>query len=116
MRSLMLSASLLGLALLAASAVANPGAVSELRSLQTDEGGQLAPVKAVPEDSSALVLQPHVVTRQGLSTTTPEVQTRIKVAERCGTTNLYCNPPTPVCCGTPGKYYCARDANGCNQR
>jgi hypothetical protein len=54
--------------------------------------------------------------QQSLPAADAGVQTRIKVTVRCGTTNLYCNPPTPVCCGTPGKYFCAKDASGCNQQ
>lgn len=42
-------------------------------------------------------------------------QTPIRVAVRCGTSNYYCNPPTPFCCGTPGKYFCAKDAAACAQ-
>ena len=53
--------------------------------------------------------------RESLPAAEAGAQTRIRVAARCGTTNYYCNPPTPVCCGTPGKYYCARDASGCNR-
>jgi hypothetical protein len=41
---------------------------------------------------------------------------RVRIADRCGTSNYFCNPPTPYCCGTPGKYYCAKDASGCTQK
>ena len=73
-------------------------------------------VKFTPDgDANADALHDRKTQQHGLPVTT-ETQTRIKVVARCGTTNLYCNPPTPVCCGSPGKYYCARDPSGCNQR
>ena len=117
MRSLILSVGLLAVALVAATVTTKSGAVAQMQSLQKGQGTQFVPIKTVPDDVRPLTLAPGAATspRQGLSPT-PEFQTRIKVATRCGTTNLYCNPPTPVCCGSPGKYYCARDASGCNQR
>jgi hypothetical protein len=118
MRSLILSAGLLAVALVAASVTTKSGAVAQAQNLQQNGPvTQLVPIKAVPDDVRPSTLAPGDATspQQGLSPT-PEFQTRIKVAARCGTTNLYCNPPTPVCCGSPGKYYCARDASGCNQR
>jgi hypothetical protein len=72
-------------------------------------------VKFAATDLSSVAPDGAAMPRKSLPATDAGAQTRIRVAARCGTTNYYCNPPTPVCCGTPGKYYCARDASGCNR-
>ncbi|MDE2227881.1 MAG: hypothetical protein KGL11_02420 [Alphaproteobacteria bacterium] len=47
----------------------------------------------------------------------PRVSHRIdgvNVADRCGSTQYYCNAPTPTCCWSQSKgYYCAIDVNHC---
>jgi hypothetical protein len=74
-------------------------------------------VKFAPAAPDLSPFAPHgaAMPRESLPAAEPGAQMRIRMAARCGTTNYYCNPPTPVCCGTPGKYYCARDASGCNR-
>ena len=40
----------------------------------------------------------------------------IRLAGRCGSSNVYCSNATPYCCGTgPANYYCAKDVNGCTR-
>ena len=40
----------------------------------------------------------------------------IQIAGQCGSSNEYCEEPSPYCCGnsTDG-FYCAKDVNGCNR-
>ena len=101
------------------ASITMPASAGSLRQLVEPASPhmQSVPVKLSPEEAGRSDATPYVGKRlqHGLPAT-QEIQRRIKVVARCGTTNLYCNPPTPVCCGTPGKYYCARDASGCNQQ
>jgi len=39
---------------------------------------------------------------------------RQRLADRCGATQYYCNPPTPVCCYSQSRgYYCAASLSQC---
>jgi hypothetical protein len=113
-RSLIAFTGIVSAMLVASMAVA----AADLLSPLADAGSQPVQSTAVrfaPEGSESDANHGGGKRQHGLPVTT-ETQTRIKVVARCGTTNLYCNPPTPVCCGSPGKYYCAKDPSGCNQR
>jgi hypothetical protein len=118
MRSLVSLAGILSAVLVASSTIAGSGQLSRLQMQPGKPDMQSAPVKFAPEGASPSPFAPRaaVMPQQSLPAADAGVQTRIKVTVRCGTTNLYCNPPTPVCCGTPGKYFCAKDASGCNQQ
>jgi hypothetical protein len=118
MRRLVSLACLLSAVLVASAIVAGSGELSELQVRPETRTGYLAPVKFASDvpDLSPPSARATTIPQHSVPAAEAGAQTRIRLAARCGTSNYYCNPPTPVCCGSPGKYFCAQDASGCMQQ
>jgi hypothetical protein len=117
MRRLASLAGLLTGILAVSSTIAAAGELTEMELRTGATAVKYTLVKFGPEVPSPQPFAPRPVATPSQSgpALNAGAQTRMKVVARCGTSNYHCNPPTPVCCGVPGKYYCAKDPSGCNQ-